>query len=192
MLTPRLNQLSIDLSRLLNDEVDASTTDGEEFKASQRLLALNRAESQIISKAVAEQDLRSLERNFNELLAPFSFGAISSGVESPAGSAKVISLRSGSYYMIPVKASDWLAVETSYNGEQLDNYGTLPQFQWTEFGKRIYFKPDPVTISLNGIYLKDHIDLTYNGDSDFLVPARFDPEVLKLAYEFLTQILVKE
>lgn len=192
MPTPRLNQLSKDLSALLNDEVAVHTANGEEFSASQRLLALNRAEGQFISKAVAEQDIESLERNFNELLQPFSIGASSPGISSPSGSAKVISMRSSTSLMIPVLATEWMAIFTAYNEESSADYGTSPQFRWSEFGKKLYWTPSPVTITLDGIYLKDHVDLTYDGANDFLIPARFDTEIMKLAYEFLTQILVKE
>jgi hypothetical protein len=193
MPTPRLNQLSIDISKLLNDEVGVATADGEEFTASQRLLALNRAEGQFISKAVADQDGETLEKTFNEML---DSNTLVSGISPSAvitNSAKTLRLSIAGSYAFPVSFKDWGALKSQYNPETTALYDSDPTYHWTEYGRKIHWFPaDPLGDPPVAYYVKDHVDLTYNGASDFLVPARYDAEILKIAYEFLTQILIKE
>jgi len=193
MATPRLNQLSIDLSKLLNDEVGVATANGEEFTASQRLLALNRAEGQFISKAVADQDNETLEKTFNEMLGSASLGSGVSPSTSITNSAKTLRLSIAGSYAFPVKFKDWAGLKSQYNPETTAMYSSRPTYHWTEYGRFIHWFPaDPLGDPPIAYYVKDHQDLSYNGASDFLVPARYDTEILKLAYEFLTQILIKE
>lgn len=194
MATPRLLQLSKDLADLLNDHVTNGDDSGEEFTKEQRLLALNKAEGSIISKAVAEQNIDDLEKTFNEILLDGSFGAGFSGQASPSGTAKVIRMFfGGSSNSFFIKTKEWFAVQKeNYNPEQTQNYGTVTTFNWTEYGKKIYWTPNSISVSPTWLAVKDHVDLVYNGANDFLLPARYDTEILKTAYEFLNSILIKE
>ena len=174
MATPRLNALSINLSQLLNDEVSVHTASGEEFTFNQRLLALNRAEGTIISKAVADLDLENIIKNLQELIketdiTPADSDGISS-VASPTGSVRIVSALA-TLQCIYIPPKDWYDYRRTYTPSVTDN------FRWTEFGRTFYIKPSvsPVTV----LYVKDHVDLTYDGANDLMLPARFHTEILK-------------
>ena len=156
MPTPRLDQLSIDLSKLLVDEVAAPATNGKDFTSSQRLLALNRAEGIFLSRAAVEQTVQQLAKNLNELIRETTGNIVGGNVASPVGSIRVVKAMDDGTdlrYFIYVKPEDWYAVVKEYNA---DEKGTSTNPRFTEFNKTVFVRPD-TSLTLRMMYIKDHV-----------------------------------
>lgn len=192
----RFNQLSIDLSKLLVDEVAAANLSGKEYTASQRTLAVNRAEGNIIAKMVSELNLTDIISQLREMMRPYSTAIVIAGspFNSPLGSVRVVKVWLGGSYFIPVEPEEWDAIRLGVNPEETANiYGTLPVFRWTELASETGVKQVHFTPTTSGIfsvrYIPDHVDLTPASVEDLLLPGRFDSQILKEAYNFITSIL---
>jgi hypothetical protein len=192
----RFNQISVDLSKMLNDEVGLATVNGKEFSANQRALAVNRAEANFISQAIAKMSIEEMAKNLKEMIRTYSSGIGSTPFASPPGSAKVIQCYSGGNFFIYVDVEKWDAVRLGYNPEETEAvYGTETVYRWTEFGDDAGNKVHVIPPVFSGIvtmrYLKDHVDLTPVSAEDLVVPARFDDDILNGAYQFITKLLQK-
>ena len=190
-MTPRLIQLSKDLAEMLNDRVLTGDVSGKKYTAEQRLLALNRAEGSFISRAVIEQTPNELAKSLQELLRTTSLAMGTGNSPSPSDSIRVVKARAGGLYWIYVKPESWMAVKLGYNPEDTETVALVNQIRWTEFNKTVYWYAEYTAIA-EVMYIKDHVEMAYGGTNDFLLPARFDAEILKASYSFLTNILPKE
>lgn len=190
-MADRVKQLSGDLSRMLNDQT-AWDADGKEYSSALRLLALNKAEGDMV-RDIASKPVALIMGEFSDLLeivrVTFNFT-----MSRPAGYARTVALNKVSpeyTHFVWCTPLEYSAIAGSYNKEDTADYGAEKQYHWTEIGGKIYVIPaigqffDNVDLLL----LKDHVDLTYEGADDFIFSSRYDKIILMNAYEFIIKLL---
>lgn len=187
MPTPRLNSLSILLSRMVNDEVSNATDNGAEYSANLRLLALNKAMGKFIAE-VAIKDIDTIIKDFQPLLRIRQRSTLieQKELDSPAEAIRVLHIQGQGRFYIYTHPDGWFHLD--YNEE--NEAGNI--IRWTEIGSRLYFNKNLPLGAINLLILLNHEDLVYNGEKDVIIPLRYETDILRMAYEFLTLMLVKE
>lgn len=181
----RFSALSVNLSKLLVDSVALAADDGLYYSSAQRTIGLNNAEEQIIAKIADSMKFEDVSDKYPSLIKEATL-TLGSGDDLPDGCVKVYTCCESNYNpLVFVKPKDWHSIKKgSYNPEQSDS--TFNK-RWTSFDNKIYVTGSLTSVKI--MYLKDHVAITPAGSNDFILPPRFDPEILQLAYKYLIETL---